>query len=159
MAASRRACETWGSSRGLPTVAGTTPLEGSECSGITQAFHGSPQLNHRSRPQFLDAFDATFHRMSNFWQRVTFDMVQDDNLSVMFRQSGQRVGQHTDRVHLEMAPGDTLLFHPLLLHGSGRNRSDGFRRAISVHYAAQGCERPAGPRKRDPIMRPLPLIR
>lgn len=45
-----------------------------------------------------------------------------------------------NRVHVEMAPGDTLLFHPLLIHGSGRNRSAGFRRAISVHYAAGTCE-------------------
>jgi phytanoyl-CoA hydroxylase len=38
-----------------------------------------------------------------------------------------------------MQPGDTVFFHPLLLHGSGRNRSDGFRRAISSHYAAAEC--------------------
>jgi len=44
------------------------------------------------------------------------------------------------RVHVEMAPGDTLFFHPLLVHGSGRNRSGDFRRAISVHYAAGDCE-------------------
>ena len=43
------------------------------------------------------------------------------------------------RVHLEMQPGDTLLFHPLLVHGSGRNRSDHFRRALSSHYAAADC--------------------
>lgn len=55
-----------------------------------------------------------------------------------------------DRVHVEMEPGDTLLFHPLLIHGSGRNRSTGFRRSISVHYAAMDCHRPenlAGGRK------------
>lgn len=46
------------------------------------------------------------------------------------------------RVHVEMQPGDTLLFHPLLIHGSGRNRSKAFRRAISVHYAAGYCESP-----------------
>ncbi len=40
-----------------------------------------------------------------------------------------------ERVHLEMAPGDTVFFHPILLHGSGRNRTQGFRRAISAHYA------------------------
>lgn len=50
------------------------------------------------------------------------------------------VGAAADRVHVEMAPGDTLLFHSLLLHGSGTNRSQGFRRAISVHYARTGCE-------------------
>ena len=57
------------------------------------------------------------------------------------------------RVHVEMEPGDTLLFHPLLIHGSGRNRSKGFRRAVSVHYASRDCKRPdslkgSRPRKR-----------
>ena len=49
------------------------------------------------------------------------------------------------RVHVEMDRGDTLLFHPLLIHGSGRNRSTQFRRAISTHYAAASCTSP----KRD----------
>ena len=38
------------------------------------------------------------------------------------------------RVHLEMAPGDTVFFHPLLIHGSGTNLSPQNRRSISVHY-------------------------
>jgi phytanoyl-CoA hydroxylase len=46
------------------------------------------------------------------------------------------------RVHIEMEPGDTLFFHPLLIHGSGRNRSADFRRAISIHYASIECRRP-----------------
>jgi len=54
------------------------------------------------------------------------------------------VGAHPDRVHLEMQPGDTVFFHPLILHGSGRNRSDGFRRAISSHYAGADCVYPPG---------------
>ena len=45
-----------------------------------------------------------------------------------------------ERVHVEMQPGDTLFFHPLLIHGSGRNRSDNFRRAISAHFASSRCE-------------------
>ena len=49
------------------------------------------------------------------------------------------VGEHTERLHLEMEPGDTVFFHPLLLHGSGRNRTQGFRRAISAHYASAQC--------------------
>ncbi len=32
------------------------------------------------------------------------------------------------RVHLEMQAGDTVFFHPLLIHGSGRNRTKGFRK-------------------------------
>lgn len=51
------------------------------------------------------------------------------------------IGDQLDRrVHLEMEPGDTVFFHPIILHGSGRNRTDGFRRAISAHYAATECE-------------------
>lgn len=49
------------------------------------------------------------------------------------------VGDTAARVHLEMEPGDTVLFSPLLLHGSGRNRTEGFRRAISAHYASAAC--------------------
>lgn len=51
------------------------------------------------------------------------------------------VGEH---VHVEMDAGDTLLFHPLLIHGSGHNRTDAFRRAISTHYASDDCEAPDG---------------
>lgn len=39
------------------------------------------------------------------------------------------------RVHLLMEPGDCVLFHPLLIHGSGVNKTKGFRKAISCHYA------------------------
>lgn len=41
----------------------------------------------------------------------------------------------SERTYVEMDPGDTILFHSLLIHGSGTNRTEGFRRAISVHYA------------------------
>jgi phytanoyl-CoA hydroxylase len=44
------------------------------------------------------------------------------------------------RVHLEMEKGDTVFFHPILIHGSGANRTQGFRKAISCHYAASECE-------------------
>ncbi len=44
-----------------------------------------------------------------------------------------------ERVHLEMDAGDTVFFHPILIHGSGRNRSDGPRRAISAHYGSMQC--------------------
>ncbi|XP_022659970.1 phytanoyl-CoA dioxygenase, peroxisomal-like isoform X1 [Varroa destructor] len=44
-----------------------------------------------------------------------------------------------DRVHFEMEAGDMILFHPLLIHGSGANRSKGFRKAISCHYVASKC--------------------
>ena len=68
------------------------------------------------------------------------------------------VGKPPDRSHLEMAPGDTVFFHPLLLHGSGRNRSTGFRRAISAHYASARCRYQKGA---EPITtgRPYLLVR
>ena len=45
------------------------------------------------------------------------------------------------RVHLEMDPGDTVFFHPLLIHGSGANVTDKNRRSISVHYCnSKLCE-------------------
>lgn len=39
------------------------------------------------------------------------------------------------RLHVEMEAGDTVFFHPILIHGSGANRTSGFRKAISCHYA------------------------
>ncbi|XP_019365099.1 PREDICTED: phytanoyl-CoA dioxygenase, peroxisomal isoform X1 [Gavialis gangeticus] len=42
-------------------------------------------------------------------------------------------------VHLEMKKGDTVFFHPLLIHGSGANRTQGFRKAISCHFASADC--------------------
>lgn len=36
------------------------------------------------------------------------------------------------RVHLEMEKGDTVFFHPLLIHGSGMNQTEGFRK-VCVH--------------------------
>lgn len=49
------------------------------------------------------------------------------------------ISANAERVHLEMEPGDTVFFHPILLHGSGRNRTSGFRRAISAHFASLSC--------------------
>uniref|UniRef100_A0A8C8RW85 Phytanoyl-CoA dioxygenase, peroxisomal n=1 Tax=Pelusios castaneus TaxID=367368 RepID=A0A8C8RW85_9SAUR len=43
------------------------------------------------------------------------------------------------RVHLVMEKGDTVFFHPLLIHGSGMNSTEGFRKAISCHYASADC--------------------
>lgn len=38
-------------------------------------------------------------------------------------------------VELPMEKGDTVFFHPILIHGSGPNRTQGFRKAISCHYS------------------------
>ncbi|XP_031840752.1 phytanoyl-CoA dioxygenase, peroxisomal-like isoform X2 [Nomia melanderi] len=46
----------------------------------------------------------------------------------------------TNWEYLEMGPGDTVFFHPLLIHGSGVNKTNTTRRAISCHYAAAECD-------------------
>ncbi len=43
-------------------------------------------------------------------------------------------------VHLSMEKGDTVFFHPILIHGSGPNRTQGFRKAISCHYSTTHAE-------------------
>ena len=53
---------------------------------------------------------------------------------------GIRGAEHNPRVHLHMEKGDTVFFHPLLIHGSGANRSNNFRKAISCHYATSNLE-------------------
>lgn len=44
-----------------------------------------------------------------------------------------------DLIPLPMRRGQTVFFHPLLLHGSGSNQTKGFRRSISCHYAPLDC--------------------
>lgn len=46
----------------------------------------------------------------------------------------------TNWIYLEMEPGDTVFFHPLLIHGSGVNTTKRTRRSISCHYAAAECQ-------------------
>lgn len=48
--------------------------------------------------------------------------------------------ENAPTVNVVMEKGDTIFFHPLLLHGSGPNKSKGFRKAISVHYANSLCK-------------------
>ncbi|KAJ8965837.1 hypothetical protein NQ317_013632 [Molorchus minor] len=43
--------------------------------------------------------------------------------------------EHLPKEHVVMEKGDTVFFHPLILHGSGPNLTKGFRKAISCHYA------------------------
>jgi len=50
------------------------------------------------------------------------------------------MAENVERVYVEMSAGDTILFHPLLIHGSGANRTKGYRKAISCHYASSDCE-------------------
>ncbi|XP_063919037.1 phytanoyl-CoA dioxygenase, peroxisomal-like [Zophobas morio] len=46
---------------------------------------------------------------------------------------------HLPKAYLEMEKGDTVFFHPLILHGSGPNFTKRFRKAISCHYADSNC--------------------
>ncbi|CAG9766247.1 unnamed protein product [Ceutorhynchus assimilis] len=46
---------------------------------------------------------------------------------------------HLKKTNVVMEKGDTVFFHSLLLHGSGPNRTKGFRKAISCHYADSNC--------------------
>jgi phytanoyl-CoA hydroxylase len=45
-----------------------------------------------------------------------------------------------DRAYLEMEAGDCIFFHPMLVHGSGANQSNRYRKAISCHYASSNCD-------------------
>ncbi len=63
----------------------------------------------------------------------------------------------SQREYVELEPGDTLFFHPLLLHGSGRNRSDGFRRAASAHFVAgDAVSTGSKPWRDNPLVRKIP---
>ncbi|KAL0860658.1 hypothetical protein ABMA27_010004 [Loxostege sticticalis] len=49
------------------------------------------------------------------------------------------VAPESKRVDLEMSPGDTVFFHPALVHGSRPNVSKNHRKSISCHYASSEC--------------------
>ena len=52
---------------------------------------------------------------------------------------GVRGKDDLERAPLHMEKGDTVFFHPLLIHGSGTNLSGRFRKAISCHYSTSDC--------------------
>ncbi|XP_052744037.1 probable phytanoyl-CoA dioxygenase isoform X1 [Bicyclus anynana] len=58
------------------------------------------------------------------------------------------------RAQLEMSPGDTVLFHPLIVHGSGPNTTKGYRKALTAHYAHEGCHYVDA---RDSVQQPIVL--
>ncbi|XP_074999866.1 phytanoyl-CoA dioxygenase, peroxisomal-like [Calonectris borealis] len=47
--------------------------------------------------------------------------------------------EKSPRVHIVMEKGDTAFFHPLLIHGSGANKTSGFQKSISCHFASSEC--------------------
>lgn len=39
-----------------------------------------------------------------------------------------------------MDTGDIILFHPLVLHGSGINKTQRYRKSISCHFSSSECQ-------------------
>jgi phytanoyl-CoA hydroxylase len=67
--------------------------------------------------------------------------VRESGVNAMYHGiQGVKNDQKYEYVYCEMNPGDTLLFHPLLIHGSGANLTTSYRKAISCHFAASECE-------------------
>lgn len=97
------------------------------CLDVVPKSHFGPLLDHELPP----------------WEDVNF---------AFYGVKGHRRYNH---IALEMQPGDTVFFHPLLLHGSGRNVSSEFRRSISTHYASTRCISPAPDWKLNDRVRPV----
>jgi phytanoyl-CoA hydroxylase len=52
-----------------------------------------------------------------------------------------------EKIDLGMKKGDIVFFHPLLIHGSGENKSQGYRKvpiclmkSMCCHFAASNCK-------------------
>lgn len=43
----------------------------------------------------------------------------------------QDYDENSPRLHLVMEKGDTVFFHPLLIHGSGLNKTQGYRKVCN----------------------------
>ncbi|CAD6207852.1 GSCOCG00012707001-RA-CDS [Cotesia congregata] len=65
---------------------------------------------------------------------------EDKNATNKFYHGIHDLPKSTVWIDLEMEPGDTVFFHPLLVHGSGVNKSNRTRKAISCHYASAECQ-------------------
>lgn len=79
--------------------------------------------------------DIYTHKYPSSWDKVNklyYGIEMDQELENLFENK---------KVYLEMNKGDTVFFHPLLIHGSGANKSKKFpfRKAISCHYASSDC--------------------
>ena len=87
----------------------------------------------------LCVFPGT-HRSPGELLRHDYPQREEGGVNKMFH--GVRDPKATaeaNRVELHMEAGDTVFFHPLLVHGSGPNKSGRFRKAISTHYASSDC--------------------
>ncbi|MFZ5442748.1 MAG: phytanoyl-CoA dioxygenase family protein [Myxococcota bacterium] len=69
--------------------------------------------------------------------------------------SNEGVFDETHRVLVPLAPGDALVFHPVLAHGSGLNRSERQRRLVTLWYRGGGPEA-SSPRAKGRAPRTLP---
>ncbi|XP_024229728.1 phytanoyl-CoA dioxygenase, peroxisomal-like [Oncorhynchus tshawytscha] len=100
---------------------------------------------HSVRRTVLCGPGPPWRRFTPWWSFLVLTMAPSKNTTT---QSG-RVNKmyhgvrdydpNHPRVHLEMEKGDTVFFHPLLIHGSEMNQKQGFRKAISCHYAGANC--------------------
>lgn len=84
------------------------------CLAVIPGSHKTKLLNH-TYPNWKSGVNKMYHGVEDY----------DPNMP---------------RDFLEMEEGDTVFFHPLLIHGSGANKTRGFRKAISCHYASSSCE-------------------
>ncbi|XP_026740463.1 probable phytanoyl-CoA dioxygenase [Trichoplusia ni] len=67
------------------------------------------------------------------------DQINDSKLFFTTIVNAGEVAPEHRRVYLEMAPGDTVFFAPDLVHGSRPNISQGYRKAMTCHYASSEC--------------------
>jgi len=74
-------------------------------------------------PEWLKA-NAGFHTTKNAVWRGTEDYAVQEG-------KGQR-----KLLFAEMGKGDTIFFHPEIIHGSGFNTTQACRKSITVHYAS-----------------------
>lgn len=44
------------------------------------------------------------------------------------------------KIYLKMEPGDVVFFHPLVIHGSGANMSQEYRKSMCCHFASAHCK-------------------
>ncbi|KAK2147464.1 hypothetical protein LSH36_551g00013 [Paralvinella palmiformis] len=108
------------------------------------------ELAEHAYPDWEVMYDLNFEacgcQQFRFWCEAA--AVRDTYLFYNTLQGGVNKAYHgvksynpdMERLWVEVEEGDTVFFHPLLLHGSGSNKTQNFRKSISCHYAASDCE-------------------
>ncbi|KAJ0171953.1 hypothetical protein K1T71_012716 [Dendrolimus kikuchii] len=66
---------------------------------------------------------------------------EDDKTKLMFHgiKNEDYIAPKDKWVYVEMEPGDTIIFNPYLVHGTGANNTQHYRKAISCHYVSSMC--------------------